>query len=284
MSNGIPKGFTPWSGGTRPVDPGTTVEYVMDHGGRYRGVAKVLHWGREQGNHIIAYRVVEEEKPAVEIPEGFTPWAGGECPVDKGARVQVLLRDGDQSVFYGSALRWSCVDSDGDIIAYRVIEEEKPVVKIPDGFTPWSGGECPVGTRILVDVILADGKLVSGDAGFFDWNNIHYPVLAYRVIEEEKTQRATTPSAPDLLDAAAGHLRDRAATYDKPEGERSMAKTVAIFNLHHDTNLTEAQGWHLLQILKDVRLFTRATYHADSAEDCIAYAALKAESMQKGGA
>ena len=84
MSNGIPKGFTPWSGGTRPVDPGTTVEYVMDHGGRYRGVAKVLHWGREQGNHIIAYRVVEEEKPAVEIPEGFTPWAGGECPVDKG--------------------------------------------------------------------------------------------------------------------------------------------------------------------------------------------------------
>jgi len=91
----------------------------------------------------------------------------------------------------------------------------------------------------------------------------------------------TTKTAPVLLDAAAGHLRDRAATYDKPEGERSMAKTVAIFNLHHGTALTEAQGWHLLQILKDVRLFARASYHADSAEDCIAYAALKAEAMAK---
>lgn len=37
-------------------------------------------------------------------------------------------------------------------------------------------------------------------------------------------------SAPDLLDAAAGHMRDRAATYDKPEGERSMSKTVQAFN------------------------------------------------------
>jgi hypothetical protein len=88
-------------------------------------------------------------------------------------------------------------------------------------------------------------------------------------------------TAPVLLDAAAGHLRDRAATYDKPEGERSMAKTVAIFNLHHGILLTEAQGWHLLQILKDVRLFARGKYHADSAEDCIAYAALKAEAMAK---
>ena len=41
--------------------------------------------------------------------------------------------------------------------------------------------------------------------------------------------------------------------------------------------LTEAQGWHFMQVLKDVRLFTRETYHADSAEDCIAYAALKAD-------
>lgn len=48
--------------------------------------------------------------------------------------------------------------------------------------------------------------------------------------------------APEILDAASGHMRARAATYDKPEGERSMAQTVAIFNLHHGTELTEAQG------------------------------------------
>lgn len=91
--------------------------------------------------------------------------------------------------------------------------------------------------------------------------------------------------APDLLEAAAGHMRDRAATYDKPEGERSMAQTVAIFNLHHGTELTEAQGWHFMQILKDVRLFTNVNKpHRDSVDDCIAYAALKGEAMLKGGA
>lgn len=87
----------------------------------------------------------------------------------------------------------------------------------------------------------------------------------------------STVSAPDVLGAARQHMLDRAATYDKPEGERSMAQTVAVFNLFHGTKLTEAQGWHFMQILKDVRLFTRPAYHADSAEDGVAYAALKAE-------
>ena len=92
-------------------------------------------------------------------------------------------------------------------------------------------------------------------------------------------------SAPALLTAAAKHMNDRAATYDKPEGERSMVQTVAVFEAHHGIKLTEAQGWHFMQVLKDVRLFTRETYHADSAEDCIAYAALKAEAKaQEGGA
>ena len=89
-------------------------------------------------------------------------------------------------------------------------------------------------------------------------------------------------NAQEILRKAAGHMTDRASTYDKPEGERSMAQTVAIFNLYHGTSLTEAQGWHLLQILKDVRLFSRDGYHADSAEDCVAYAALKAEAMSAG--
>ena len=84
-------------------------------------------------------------------------------------------------------------------------------------------------------------------------------------------------SAPALLTAAAKHMNDRAATYDKPEGERSMAQTVSVFEAYHGIKLTEAQGWHFMQVLKDVRLFTRDSYHADSAEDCIAYAALKAE-------
>ena len=95
----------------------------------------------------------------------------------------------------------------------------------------------------------------------------------------------TPPSAPDILDAAAGHLRDRAATNDKPEGERSMAQTVAIFNLHHGTSLTAAQGWHFMQVLKDVRTFTNTVKpHRDSIEDGVSYAALKGEALLQGGA
>ncbi|HLV16022.1 MAG TPA: hypothetical protein VKY70_00975 [Pseudomonas sp.] len=88
-------------------------------------------------------------------------------------------------------------------------------------------------------------------------------------------------NAPEILTKAAGHLADRAVTYDKPEGERSMALTVAVFNQFHGTSLTEAQGWHFMQILKDVRLFSRPGYHADSGEDGVAYAALKAEAKAK---
>ncbi len=93
----------------------------------------------------------------------------------------------------------------------------------------------------------------------------------------------TTPKAPDLLAKAAAHMADRAATYDKPEGERSMGRAVLAFNAITGRDLSEPEGWLLLQVLKDVRLFQRAGYHADSAEDCIAYAALKAEAKAREG-
>ena len=90
------------------------------------------------------------------------------------------------------------------------------------------------------------------------------------------------PVAAELLGRAARHMHDRSSTYDKPEGERSMGRAVAAFNAITGHHLTESEGWLLLQVLKDVRLFTRSEYHADSAEDCIAYAALKAEAKGKG--
>lgn len=88
-------------------------------------------------------------------------------------------------------------------------------------------------------------------------------------------------SAPSLLAKAKAHMEARAATYDRPEGERSMGRTVAAFNIITGRDLTEPEGWLLMQLLKDVRLFTAPGYHADSAEDCIAYAALKAEAKPR---
>lgn len=84
-------------------------------------------------------------------------------------------------------------------------------------------------------------------------------------------------TAPQLLNKAATIMEQRGQQYDKPEGERSMGKTVAAFNIITGRNLSESEGWLLLQLLKDVRDRQRVNAHQDSLEDCIAYAALKAE-------
>ena len=87
-------------------------------------------------------------------------------------------------------------------------------------------------------------------------------------------------TAPELLSKASAIMAERGKQYDKPDGERSMGRAVGAFNCIAGRDLTEAEGWLLLQTLKDVRLWQRPGYHQDSAEDCIAYAALKAEAKQ----
>jgi len=76
-------------------------------------------------------------------------------------------------------------------------------------------------------------------------------------------------------------MDERGKQYDSPGGERSMGRCVTAFNALTGRDLTEAEGWLLLQILKDVRQWSRPEYHRDSAEDCIAYAALKAEALER---
>jgi len=62
----------------------------------------------------------------IEIPEGFTRWGGGECPVDPEAKISYIMRDGS-SCSYGSRahqLDWkhpALDNSSCDIIAYRVL-------------------------------------------------------------------------------------------------------------------------------------------------------------------
>ena len=86
--------------------------------------------------------------------------------------------------------------------------------------------------------------------------------------------------APELLHRSAEIMEERGKQYDKPEGERSMGRAVTAFNAITGRDLSEPEGWLLLQVLKDVRQWQNPdNAHQDSLEDCIAYAALKAESM-----
>lgn len=163
--------------------------------------------------------------------------------------------------------KWKCRDGKVRTVAEYVLDD-------PSDNLPW---------LLDVGVWVTDAGCASttGDANPFDLITYLKPVES----PENEIQIdfiAPTSSAPSILEAAATHMRDRAATYDKPEGERSMSKTVEIFNAFHGANVTEAQGWHFMQILKDVRMFSNVQNpHQDSVEDAVAYAALKGESLLK---
>lgn len=83
-------------------------------------------------------------------------------------------------------------------------------------------------------------------------------------------------TAANILTSALGHMRDRAATYDKPEGERSMGATVDAFLAVTGVSMTEEQGWLFMALLKAVRS-QQGAYRADSYEDGAAYFALAGE-------
>lgn len=90
--------------------------------------------------------------------------------------------------------------------------------------------------------------------------------------------------ATEFLQAAIDTQAERGKQYDSPEGERSMGRTVQAFNAITGRDLTEAEGWLLLQVLKDVRQWQNPDkYHHDSALDGVAYASLKAEALSTGG-
>lgn len=86
-------------------------------------------------------------------------------------------------------------------------------------------------------------------------------------------------SAIELLEKAAGHLKDRAATYDNPEGERSISAAVEAFKAITGDGImnTSERGWLFMAILKMVRS-QQGNYKADNYEDGAAYFALMGES------
>lgn len=204
------------------------------------------------------------------------------------------FKDADGPLTFLSNGRWCKVYVDSDLI--ELVQDE-------NGWRPWKAtadSQCPVSEDTLVFARLGTGSTNDEPdaAGSLIWSSMSSAsIVAYKIAEEtpkpvepvhaeaHSAQHREAQEAPAirLLQVAADHMRARAATYDKPDGERSMGKTVAAFNAVTGRDLSEAEGWLLLQLLKDVRLFQRPGYHADSAEDCIAYAALKAEAKMAEG-
>lgn len=87
-------------------------------------------------------------------------------------------------------------------------------------------------------------------------------------------------TAASFLRAGLRHMEDRAATYDRPDGERSMGAAVSAFEAVSGVRLTEEQGWLFMALLKAVRS-QQGAYRADSYEDGAAYFALAGEAAAK---
>ena len=82
--------------------------------------------------------------------------------------------------------------------------------------------------------------------------------------------------ADEILQNACDHLKERGINYDNKEGERSIAKTVKVFNALTGLALTPEQGAIYMVILKMVRT-QQGEFKADSYEDGAAYFALAGE-------
>ena len=83
-------------------------------------------------------------------------------------------------------------------------------------------------------------------------------------------------NAIDVLIEAQGHLANRASTYHKPSGERSMDKTVTAFNAITGHSMSVEQGWLFMALLKAVRT-QQGAFRLDNYEDGAAYFALMGE-------
>lgn len=102
-----------------------------------------------------------------------------------------------------------------------------------------------------------------------------------------KNSQKAPPTAGDLLMRAAAIQEERAEQYDSEDGERSMGRAVAMFNIATrrdgtEMALRESDGWLLIQYLKDVRDQSTQKPHQDSLEDKVSYAALHAEARLAG--
>jgi len=115
---------------------GTGIIEIMPDGSRRPVSAEeyyaAAHPDAERTSVVTDHDRVEQTNTdtvaAVEIPEGFIPWSGGECPVPYGRIVDIICRDPDIRVgqtneVFAHMIDWS---NEGDprynIIAYKIVE------------------------------------------------------------------------------------------------------------------------------------------------------------------
>jgi hypothetical protein len=140
---------------------------------------------------------------------------------------------------------------------------------------------------------LEQRRITVGKAGMLNtpsWPAIppHQPVqpvapVAVSVFEKfgiVQPEEKTSIPAHKFLEDASKVMKQRAQLRDKPEGERSMECIVKTFNTLTGKNLTEAEGWEFMLILKMVR-GRQGNFNEDDYTDMAAYSGLLGECESK---
>lgn len=242
-------------------DDETTCPYFTD--GKNNGY---MYW--HELAPVPPKSAIELQAEEVGIPEPVKEW-----PED---RIDVVGQNGNDGLHYG-------IDTSPERV-----EIEKEIEHEDDA---------PIGKRVADAMFAEIMKLQPSEhleddiqraADNVKWESVFglrdIIDAARKVGVEIKFESVAPTTAPAFLQSALQTLTQRGKDYDKPDGERSAASVSVAFNAITGRNLTEAEVWLILQLVKDVRQWQNpGRYHADSALDCVAYAALKAEALAKGG-
>lgn len=142
----------------------------------------------------------------------------------------------------------------------------------------------------LIGVNYLDGSYVMDSASSMFFKRRFVLLSEYVTVkEQEKQQLEYNPrdvafhknTARWWLEKAIDVQKDRASEYDKEE-ERSASNVAKIFNILRDKDLTEADVFLILQILKQVRYCQNFDNpHQDSLLDNVSYASLFAEAAMR---
>lgn len=96
----------------------------------------------------------------------------------------------------------------------------------------------------------------------------------------QRTGESDIP-ALNIMQEAIDEMKDRATQYEQPDGERSIKRTVEMFNALTGHNLTTEQGWKFMICLKLVRSES-GKCRRDNYVDGAAYFALAGEEGSRG--
>lgn len=95
-------------------------------------------WWKDSG--LGDYKIVLYTNNPWTDKDGFIPWAGGECPVQKDNKVVVKFRDGGSYLDTASVFCWYEMGSYGDIVGYKAVEEQPTVPVTPAEPYPYTVG------------------------------------------------------------------------------------------------------------------------------------------------